>query len=81
MRAEDCGLAFIATPNWVLMQYFTSYEVLPEFMKAKKRGDPPIKTGEFIRITLPSGETRDIHDFVTKDQYIPAIDHIKRYPK
>lgn len=81
MKASDYGLVFIATPHWVILRYFTSYEILPEFMKARKRGDPPIKTGEFVRVTFPSGETHDVHDFITKDQYIKAINHIYRYPK
>ena len=81
MRAEDCGLVFIADPNWAILKYFTDWEVLSEYVKAKKRGDPPKKVGEFIRVTLTDGTTKDVHDFANKGQFIPAIDHIYRLPK
>ena len=78
----DYGLVFVVKGgNWLGLRYFKSYEILPEFMKARKRGEKPIQIGEFVRVTFPNGETHDVHDYITKDQFIPAIDHIKRYPK
>lgn len=73
MNPEDCGLVFLTSSRMLELRYFRSYEVLP-IMKRR------VKLGEFIRVTFPDGQTKDIHDRLTKKGIIPAIEHIYRHP-